>query len=101
MSEIRNFCIFDYQIRPTKVVAVVVVATLHHGRRELKCNHIMNPHTVFSPLLRNMLFSAYFYVLFKPNPLSKVCGFMIWLHFSASAGNPLKIQVVSLKCSHK
>ena len=28
-----------------------------------------------------MLFSAYFCVLFKPNPLSKACGFMIWLHF--------------------
>ena len=27
----------------------------------------------------------FFCVLFKPNPLSKACGFMIWLHFSDGA----------------
>ena len=32
----------------------------------VKCNHIMDPRTVFSPVLGNMLFSAYFCALFKP-----------------------------------
>ena len=42
----------------------------------------MNPHTVFSPLFGNMLFSAYFCVLFKPNPLSKTVRIhdMVTLH---------------------
>mgnify|MGYP007109828747 CR=1 FL=1 len=57
----------------------------------------MNPHTVFSPLLRNMLFSAYFCVLFKPNPLSKACGFMIWLHFSCGWYGKSKLYELKIK----
>ena len=59
--------------------------TRTRARRCLKCNHIMTPRTVFSPVLGNMLFSAYFCALFKPNPLSKAREFMIWLHFSVRA----------------